>query len=880
MRTGKITRLVIALLCANSAALAQDYTQDNNTWRIPDYETTRAWGDIEYKGDPWVRNVSRPNTITKGLYNTHLSLWQSHGRYYNQTSKRWGWQRPNVFCTNEDLFTQTIVVPYLIPMLENAGATVFTPRERDWQRNEVIVDNDNMWGKQIGYKEHNDSHYWLNTNIKGFARHDGTYSDGENPFEAGTARMASTTRDARRQSTISYQPTIPEAGRYAVYVAYQTLPNSVSDAQYIIYHNSQKTVFNVNQQIGGGTWVYLGTFYFDNAVHPDNQVVLTNYSTQTGVVCGDAVRFGGGMGNIERGGLVSGLPRALEGARYYAQWAGAPYSIYRSKDGTDDYAEDINTRPFMTNWLAGGSVFMPASEGKKVPIELSLAIHSDAGYSRYDGSIIGSLAICTTNNNDFRLNTGVSRMMSYDFTDSLLANISHDIKIEYGKWSTRGIKDSNYAETRTPEIPSAIIETLSHQNFNDMLYGQDPNFRFTLARAIYKTILKFVASEHGRYCVVEPLAPNTFVVKLDNKGNATLSWSPTKDAAEPTANATSYNIYTSYADGGFDNGVNVAGTFHTVKLIPGYQYNFKVAAVNAGGESFPSETLSAFYEPNAEEMVLVVNGFHRLSAPAVVNNDSLQGFKLDDDIGVSYGVTAGWAGKQRNFDKTKIGVDGANGLGYGGDEMAGGFVAGNDFNYVSTHTEAIAATRKYSVVSCSSEAVISNTVRLGDYVCVDLILGLEKDDGHALRYYKTFPPKMQTELTRYVKNNGRLLVSGSYIGSDMTTPEEQQFLADVLKVGFAGTDSLNDNSVITGFDNRFNVIRKINSDHYAAINPDILVPLDNATGAIQYGDGYNAAVAYSDGFGRSFTIGFPFECVNSPYYRQVMMAEILKYLME
>ena len=32
--------------------------------------------------------------------------------------------------------------PYIIPMLENAGAIVYTPRERDWQRNEVIVDND------------------------------------------------------------------------------------------------------------------------------------------------------------------------------------------------------------------------------------------------------------------------------------------------------------------------------------------------------------------------------------------------------------------------------------------------------------------------------------------------------------------------------------------------------------------------------------------------------------------------------------------------------------------------------------------------------------------------------------------------------------------
>ena len=55
-----------------------------------------------------------------------------------------------LFCTTEDLYTQTLVVPYLIPMLENAGANVFTPRERDWQRNEVIVDNDQ---RSSGYLE-------------------------------------------------------------------------------------------------------------------------------------------------------------------------------------------------------------------------------------------------------------------------------------------------------------------------------------------------------------------------------------------------------------------------------------------------------------------------------------------------------------------------------------------------------------------------------------------------------------------------------------------------------------------------------------------------------------------------------------------------------
>lgn len=103
---------------------------------------TRAWEDINYEGDPWVFNMSRPYFVTRGLQNRHLSVWASHGRYYDGDQRRWKWQLPNLFGTTEDLFTQTIVVPYLIPMLQNAGAIVFTPRERDWQKHEVIVDND------------------------------------------------------------------------------------------------------------------------------------------------------------------------------------------------------------------------------------------------------------------------------------------------------------------------------------------------------------------------------------------------------------------------------------------------------------------------------------------------------------------------------------------------------------------------------------------------------------------------------------------------------------------------------------------------------------------------------------------------------------------
>ena len=120
--------LISSLLLAAGASL-----QANGKSFFPIYDEANsgAWQGIDYDGDPWVFNVSRPYFVTAGLQNRHLSLWASHGRYYYADRDVWKWQRPNLFCTNEDLFTQTIVVPYLIPMLQNAGAIVFTPRERD-----------------------------------------------------------------------------------------------------------------------------------------------------------------------------------------------------------------------------------------------------------------------------------------------------------------------------------------------------------------------------------------------------------------------------------------------------------------------------------------------------------------------------------------------------------------------------------------------------------------------------------------------------------------------------------------------------------------------------------------------------------------------------
>lgn len=835
-----------------------------------------AWGKTEYEGAPWVMNDSRPYFVSHGLFDRHLSLWASHGRYYDGKKDRWKWQRPNLFGTTEDLFTQTIVIPYLIPMLENAGAVVFTPRERDWQKNEVIVDNGGR-----GYVEDNGKETWKTAQEKGFAYHAGTYRDGENPFTQGTARAVKATKKAD-VSWASYQPNIPQGGKYAVYVSYQSLKNSVSDAQYIVMHKGQRTVFKVNQQMGGGTWVYLGTFDFDRGNNEFNRVVVTNSSSESGVVTTDAVRFGGGMGNIERGGSCSGMPRCLEGARYSAQWAGAPYSVYSSKNGSDDYGDDINVRSNMTNWLAGGSTYVPTLEGKKVPIELSLAVHSDAGYTTVNDSIIGSLAICTTSFNDGRLNSGVSRMVSHDFADSLLTGLQRDISGKYRKWTRRYLWDRNYSETRKPEVPSAIIETMSHQNFADMRRGLDPNFRFTLARSLYKTILRFVNGNHSVPSVVQPLPVSNFRIERNSSVGLRLSWIAEKDEQEPTAVPTSYIVYTSEDGMGFDNGTVVYTSSFDFEAKKGVNYCFKVTALNRGGESFPSETLAAYLSKSAHAKdILVVDGFSRLSGPAVVDDYSRQGFDLGSDIGVSYGLTAGWNGRQQCFDKSRAGSEGEGSLGYCGDELAGRFIMGNNRDGSVCHVKDIAMSGAYNVVGCSLEALDNNLVKLDHYNLVDIAFGLQRNDGHSLVVYKTFSETLQSKLRSYAKSGGRILVSGAYVGSDMTQPHERSFMSDVLKTTFTGTDTNAGNNMVDGLGLSFDIIRQINDRHFAATSVDRIAACDGRSfAAMRYQDGSTAGVAYDGTDYKSFVMGYPYECINNVRTRQQVMKGLLGFLLK
>lgn len=256
-------------------------------------------------------------------------------------------------------------------------------------------------------------------------------------------------------------------------------------------------------------------------------------------------------------------------------------------------------------------------------------------------------------------------------------------------------------------------------------------------------------------------------VSAKKKNTLELSWKGEDDPQEPSARPREYIVYTRIGYGGFDNGTLVSKSSYTVKIEPGLVYSFKVTAANRGGESFPSEILSAYKAKREREKVLIINGFDRISGPAVINTPDKAGFDLEQDPGVPYLSNFSFCGVQSGFDRTQAGKEGKGSLGHSSSELEGMKIAGNTFDYPFIHGKAIQATGKYSFVSCSDEAVENGIVTLEDYPIVDYILGLEKEDASAKAYYKTFSSAMQRIISSYCQSGGNILVSGAYVGSDM-----------------------------------------------------------------------------------------------------------------
>ena len=866
-------------------------------------------------------NPRRRNLVTeaggldfdRGLDGRHIALWHSHGYYYAENNDRWQWQRPVLFQTVEDMFTQSFVLPYLAPMLENAGAYVLMPRERDVQRNEVIADNDSTHFS-YGSSEYTETGRWKDAGT-GFAALRPCYKGVENPFKEGKSRQSECVQTGQKKTSAAiWRPEIPERGEYAVHISYTSLPNSSACAQYTVRHMGGESRFIVNQKMGGGTWIYLGTFEFDKG--SEGHVILSNetpkgYRHHSGtVVTADAVRFGGGMGNIARAPeadegdsalepVVSGLPRYAEGARYWLQWAGADESIFSQNEGSDDYKDDFSSRGDWVEWISRGSDMNPKKKGGlNIPVDLSLGFHSDAGITPND-SIVGTLAIYTLRSEGSqRLPSGESRMTSREYADMVQSQIVNDLRAEYDSlWSRRQIWDRSYRESRTPSSPAMLLELLSHQNFADMKYGLDPSFRFTVSRSIYKGMLKYLSNRYGVPYEVQPLPVNSLAVSFTSVGKATISWTPAVDELEPTAVPEGYIIYTRIDDGAFDTGKVIDNLkkrggrlYSEIEIKPGHIYSFRIEAYNDGGRSFPSETVSIGMPENSSDpkKILIVNNFDRISAPAFFDSPTIAGFDNRMDSGVPHIRDIAYIGDMYQFRRQAEYISNDNpGFGACDSGYAGWTVAGNTFDFIKTHGKAMMKAG-YAFYSCSNEAFCTDsTFRKGAW-CVDLICGKQVTTpvGSGMKCrYEVFPEEMQTALEKHTSAGGNVLISGAYIATDVwdsiypiSKDDEKQketikFVQNTLGYRWGGNCSsrkgvcefVRNGKIADMPSGKMEICNEMNPERYCVESPDGIVPASSKGCTImRYADTrIGAGICHDGGNYRTVCLGFPIESLSS-----------------
>jgi hypothetical protein len=348
--------------------------------------------------------------------------------------------------------------------------------------------------------------------------------------------------------------------------------------------------------------------------------------------------------------------------------------------------------------------------------------------------------------------------------------------------------------------------------------------------------------------------------------------------------------------GGFDTGRRIEGTTASIKQEHNRIYSYRITAVNAGGESFDSETLSACHSTNSKGDILVVNGFTRTSAPQRISSDSTAGFLHTYDGGVPYIADISFTGEQTIFDRTlNRSEDEFNALGTSRRNYETQVLAGNTFDYPAIHGASIVEAG-YSFCSTSAGAVEAGAVNLNDFRAVDLILGKQRTTTigrNTTPRHEALPTALQQALRIYTEAGGALLITGAYAISDLydsASAEDIAFAEEVLHTTYGGYDTLAQRAatpITLSLKRRstscligevvFNT--ELNADIYAVDAAEVITPVgEGAHTILLYDSDTSAAVAYA-GNHRVIVVGFPFETIADRESRNRMMAKSLDYLL-
>lgn len=202
-------------------------------------------------------------------------------------------------------------------------------------------------------------------------------------------------------------------------------------------------------------------------------------------------------------------------------------------------------------------------------------------------------------------------------------------------------------------------------------------------------------------------------------------------------------------------------------------------------------------------------------------------------------------------------------------------VTGNTFDFIRQHGGSVYNNGHY-FSSATNEAVQDGLVNLSTYKSLDWILGKESTTN------ETFSSSEQTLVSNYLKQGGKLLVSGSEIAWDLDnsgTTADKAFVSNYLKATYAFDAPNNQASTwyksvneLTGPVFNFTDTIYYDNGTYGTYNvdyPDVITPVNGGASALRYTNNSTStsAVYFSGLFpsgnvnGKLIYLAFPLESV-------------------
>ncbi len=753
-----------------------------------------------------------------------------HGWTYDPT--QWRLQRGIGNEMNED-YGNLDQLNFFAQYCFNAGATVVSFRPLGHQTNEVVLDNDDAAVTFSGA-------WGFSSNAVYFG------SPGDVPYRFASLNVAET-------ATATYTPTIPAAGYYPVYA--WTLSGSDRGHQlYRVRHTGGESLIRLPHHMVGNGWIYLGEYYFNAGSNSTfGAVVISNLrsTAQGNVVIADAIRFGNGMGSVDRGSGVSTYPREEENMRYWVQYnlaQGQSSALYEGAG--NDESDSWSCPPIMSaemNRQAAGDIYD----------RVHISFHSNAGGGR------GTVGLITTDPTPNQAD--LAEITGAEVNADLVTLGSPPLEIPWFNKTTHTFS-GGYSEIDGSlfnyEMPATIIEVAFHDSALDAQLLRDPKARAAVGKAAMHGVIKFMNTfdtNNPAPLLFLPEPPtNLRAISSGTNGNITLSWTAPVSTGG-SQSPTNYLIYRSTNGFGFGSAISVGDvTSITISNLPvNTDHYFRVAAANGGGESMASEVVACRApSTNGAAKVLFVNAYDRFERTQNLRVDlTVQGYAPADATGAIERVFGAW---------------------------------NNSFDYVVTHGKALAAAGAL-FDSCQNQAVSAGTVALSNYSIVIWACGNESVAD------ETFSATEQTRIATFLAAGGALLASGAEIAWDLDrasgpTAGDRAFLNDQLHAAL-GADANNNAASYTVMPaggglfvgNSNGLFDDGSKGIYAVRTPDKLSPKGpGAAVALNYigGLGGASAVQYDGlaGGGRVLLMGFPFETITSFTVRTQYMSAALIFL--